>query len=220
MILNRLAILAAVLVPQARSDCLDLTPYASSPDDLEALTGGGEVYDFSPVFFDIPSDFVTGDAMYCLENITIPSRVGWNECNESQQCWLTVGLHAKDDQNDEEIATSSCTDSEGVTSDCYACFCTGLSMSSGSSEHTLSAECGLRDDSEWGSITCTDVAKGRYENLVDNVRIASNSSTVHISICPETSSSCNVCQGGLHPSVKVSIDTECLIYATSEMFCC
>jgi hypothetical protein len=154
MILNRFAILAAVLVLQARSDCLNLTPYASSPDDLEALTGGGEVYDLAPVFFDISLNFVTEDEVYCLENITIPSRVGWNECNESQQCWLTVGLHVKDDENCEKIATSSCTDSEGVTSDCYSCFCTGLSMSSGSSEQTLSTECGLQDDSEWGSITC------------------------------------------------------------------
>jgi hypothetical protein len=201
MISKQILILALAFVPSARSSCLDLTAYASTPDELSILTGGGNAPDNTPVFFDIPSDFVSGEVVYCLENITIPNYVGLNKCEDSQRCWLAVGLHAG--QNNDASATQACRNSQGDTKDCYECACTGMSMKSGSSEQVLSNGCGLRTDSRWGA-SCMDVTNGRV-NWDGDGRVLSNSSTVHVYICPEATAYCNVCQGGLHPSFRVGV---------------
>jgi hypothetical protein len=200
MISKQILVLALAFVPSARSSCIDLTAYASTPDEVSILTGGGNVSDNTPVIFDIPSDFVSGEVVYCLENITIPNYVGLNKCEDSQRCWLAVGLHAG--QNNDASATQACRNS-GDTKNCYECTCTGSSMKSGSSEYVLYDGCGLRTDSRWGA-SCRDVTNGRV-NWDGDGRVVSNSSTVHVHVCPETIAYCNVCQGGLHPSFRVGV---------------
>jgi hypothetical protein len=195
---------AVALIPHSRGACIDLAPYASNPDYLNVLTVGGRVPVYAPAFFDIPAEFITGEVIYCLENITIPSFVGENECTDSQKCWLAVGLHATENGNDRS-ATESCVNSEGDTSGCYDCSCKSLSMGSGSptEKAVSSGGCGLQTDSRWG-VTCGDVTNGRY-NWVGDEMVASNFSHVQVSICPENQSHCSLCQGGLHPSFRVAI---------------
>jgi hypothetical protein len=199
MVLKQILILGLTLVPFAISDCIDLSPFASNPDELSSLTKGGNVPDNTPIFFDIPADFVDGEVVYCLENVTIPKYVGLNECQDAQQCFLAVGMHAGYDNDASD--TDTCTNSDGDTSGCYECACTGSSMRSGI-EKSLSNGCGLSTDSRWG-MSCSDVTNGRF-NWVGDQRVPSNYSTVHVSICPEVHSDCSVCQGGLHPSFQVS----------------
>jgi hypothetical protein len=206
MILRQFLMATMALIPYSRGACIDLAPYSSNPDYLDVLNGGGRVPDYAPAFFDIPAEFVTGELVYCLENITIPSFVGQNECTDSQKCWLAVGLHAAEHDNDPS-ATESCISSEGDTSGCYDCSCIGSSMGSGSMEKVvLSGSCGLRTDSRWG-VTCGDVTNGRY-NWVGDERVPSNFSHVQVSICPEPQSYCSLCQGGLHPSFRVRLHHE------------
>jgi hypothetical protein len=209
---NKLTVVAAttmVVLPMVTSneDCIDLTPYASNPDYLKIITGGGEVPHYVPVFFDIPAQFVTGEVVYCLENMTIPTMVGWNRCEEDS-CYLALGLHAGH-EDDDASAIETCTNfTDGSTNDCYQCACTGMSMASGSINNTLANSCGLKtDDCDW-DMTCGDVSQATSFNdmmIGEELIPASNFSTVHVSICSENGvEDCSVCRGGgLHPSIRV-----------------
>ena len=209
------AVLAGPLFFVAKSaaestSCIDLTQYISQEDggndDLSILMDGGDIPNNAPVYFDVPAQFtIPGESLdYCIENITIPNSVGENDCSESQNCWLAVGLMAT--APDGDLATESCVSSDGDTSGCYACTCTGSSMSSGIEEDSgsVSQGCGLSSDSQWG-MTCHDTTNGRFTWIgTNNTRQESSYSYVEVSVCPESTSGCGVCQdGGLHPSFRV-----------------
>ena len=188
--------LVASIIPHARAgDCIDLTPFVSNPEDLSILTGGGAIPKFAPVFFDIPAQFTSGEARYCLENITIPTSVGMNDCTDPQKCWLAVGIQADKD-------TESCINSDDGIQGCYNCACRGFSMDTGIATETEQNGCGLTDDRGWG-MTCGDVLNGRLVMGEDGSSMPSNYSHVQVPVCPETFNSCNVCQGGMHPSFTV-----------------
>jgi hypothetical protein len=209
---NKLAVVAATtmvlpMVTSNHEDCIDLTPYASNPEDLKIVRGGGDVPHYVPVFFDIPAQFVTGEVVYCLENMTIPTMVGGNHrCEEEDSCYLALGLHAGQDNDASAIET--CTNStDGSTNDCYQCACTGMSIASGPINNTLANSCGLKTDWDW-DMTCEDVTQATSFNdmmIGEEVIPASNFSTVHVSICSENGvEDCSVCRGGgLHPSIRV-----------------
>ena len=194
--------LVASIIPHARAgDCIDLTPFVSNPEDLSILTGGGAIPKFAPVFFDIPAQFTSGEARYCLENITIPTSVGMNDCSDPQKCWLAVGILA-DKDTDPQQSPESCINKWVDIQDCYNCACRGFSMDTGIATETKQNGCGLTDDERWG-MTCGDVLNGRLVLGEDGSYVPSNYSHVQVPVCPETFNSCNVCQGGMHPSFKV-----------------
>ena len=194
-------LLSVALVPYSNA-CVDLEPYATNPGDLSILKGGDQVPDDAPVFFHVPAQFISEEIVYCLENVTIPTFVGGNNCKDSQKCWLAVGIHAA--ESNIPSATESCVNSDGDTSGCYDCICQGSSMRTGLVEDTGPNfdGCGLSTDTRWG-VTCGDVTNERYD-WVGNERVASNFSHVQVPICEENRKSyCNFCQGGFHPAFQV-----------------
>lgn len=183
-------------------NCIDLTPFVDDHHDMSVLAGGGSVPDDGPAIFHIPSTFISGEMVYCLENIPIPDMVGSNKCQDSDQCWLAVGLLADDESDQDDRAINSCKDSvTGDTGNCYNCACTGTSMSTGSLSRLQRNACGLSSDSSWG-VSCTEANNGRIDWINDKPN-PSNVSTVHVSVCAGSQSTCYVCAGGLHPSFKV-----------------
>ena len=191
--------LAASVIPNVLGNCIDLTPFASNPEDLSILTGGGAIPEYAPVFFDIPAQFMTGEARYCLENITIPESVGINDCSDPQECWLAVGRLANKDTDPR--STESCINSEDEIQGCYSCTCSGSSMDSGIATRLEYDGCGLSSDERWG-ISCGDVTNGRLA-LGEDGYVPSNFSHVQVPVCPEGFDYCNGCQGGMHPSFTV-----------------
>jgi hypothetical protein len=184
------------------NNCIDLMPYASSISDLAILTGGGVMSNNVPVFFDIPSQVVAGEVKYCLENVTIPTHVGGNDCTEAQNCWMSVGLHASNDYSDPS-ATEVCQNASGDSVGCYDCACRGMSMSTGVEPNTLAAYCGLHTDTDWG-VTCGDTTNGSF-SWGEEEQMTSLFSTVHVSICSESNSDCGLCRGGIHPSFRIGV---------------
>jgi len=178
-------------------------PYAASMSDLAILTGGGAVSNNVPVFFDIPSQVVAGEVKYCLENVTIPTKVGGNDCTEAQNCWMSVGLHAVTDYTTDPAVTEVCQSSSSDSAGCFDCACRGMSMSTGVEPNTLATYCGLHTDTDWG-VTCGDTTNGRL-SWGEQEQMASLFSTVHVSICSEANSDCGLCQGGIHPSFRIGV---------------
>jgi hypothetical protein len=188
-----LLVVGGVSYVASEFDCFDLAPYAINPEYLSILTGGGDVPNDAAVYFEFPSTFVEGEVIYCLKDILIPSTVGGNLCNDSEECWLAVGNRA--------AAT------RGVSAAQYNCLCSGSDMNPSTfSAGSLSDTCGLQNEDLW-ELTCRDAKSGGNYISEEGLSVASNYSSAYISICPESSQNCGVCQdgGGLHPSFVVGV---------------
>jgi hypothetical protein len=170
--------------------CFDLSPYVTNQDNLESFTKGGKVSD-EPIFFYVPPTNINGHTRFCLENITIPTHVNGNECNEFQQCWLASG-HKVESRSDGE------------------CICGGTSMQTGellypydNTEMFLAiSSCGAYQAGQFGA-SCQDVLDGRRQGW-NNLSL-SEYATAHVSICSAShgSDTCTFCNDGSSPAFQV-----------------
>ena len=162
---------------------------------------GGNIPRNSAVYFDIPSQFVSGATNYCLENIPIPQSVDGTDCleNDNVSCWLVIGVKAADDEQDQQSMSD------------YNCVCSGGSTESGMSSllSTVAGQnsylvdsCGLTSTNDWGT-SCQDV----------NPATDLSNAFAEIAICPNTVknavnnlNNCGYCSGGQAPALKIGIE--------------
>ncbi len=195
---RNLVILVSIGISTALIDmeeCFDLIPYAINPEYLEILNGGGDVSNNAAVYFEIPSTFVNGETVYCLQDIMIPDTVGGKSCNDSQkQCWLAVGHRSG--RKETEVAASQ-----------YSCLCSGSTMNPfDSSDESISDGCGLQDNDHWG-LTCRDSGDGRTTITDDAPPFVSMFASAFVSVCSGIATNCGVCEetDGIHPSFVVGV---------------
>eukprot|EP00567_Pseudictyota_dubia_P014012 CAMPEP_0197434320 /NCGR_PEP_ID=MMETSP1175-20131217/2071_1 /TAXON_ID=1003142 /ORGANISM="Triceratium dubium, Strain CCMP147" /LENGTH=255 /DNA_ID=CAMNT_0042962997 /DNA_START=210 /DNA_END=977 /DNA_ORIENTATION=- len=180
--------------------CDSLVNYvnAGSQENLETFLGGGDIPADVPVFLTIPRteiDAPNSQYKLCLEDILIPTSVGGNECNETSQCWLAIGIHTGNNLDPEDIQYCKSSDPYTGAGPCFNCVCQGSDMGAGSvpPNRTLSDGCGVSAQDDWG-VSCTDAMNGRMNDA--SKMTLSNYSTVQVNICPETGDDCGVCEGG------------------------
>lgn len=182
---------AGICIAATEQECIPLNQYAINNASLDALTGGGHVRNDAPAYFEIPSGYVSGEVLFCLTNLTVPTTVGGRPCDQLNQCYLAVGhRHGPKER--------------GVSKASYNCLCSGSTINAFDPSIEASADiCGLSKDEDSWEVVCRDAAANDIELALS----PQASSSAYISICPENAALCGVCQpgGGNHPSFVVGV---------------
>jgi hypothetical protein len=197
------SLLLLLIVTPLINACIDLTSFITdeTAENLELVAAGGNLSSINPLYFDVGRQQVNPNTplTFCLNGLRIPTKVGNNVCNGSQQCFLAVGMKAND--NGMNMNLDDCTSFDRGIAPCYNCLCQGLEWVAppgAADNETISNACGLSSPDRWG-ITCTDKENGR--NVNDTF------ATVHITACPDLGglNDCNVCSGGTLPAFQVAV---------------